>query len=87
MCNLLIRNGKSFRIEAGHWSESDVLDRVADGVKAAKIAKKLRNAKVGSIGKPFDGMGDFRVPADELRRTIGIDALFVDPLDAGTAFG
>ncbi|MCK4416840.1 MAG: hypothetical protein KAV99_01575, partial [Candidatus Latescibacteria bacterium] len=29
MCNLLIRNGKSFKIEAGHWEKSDVLDRVA----------------------------------------------------------
>ncbi|OUS74995.1 hypothetical protein B1748_19645 [Paenibacillus sp. MY03] len=87
MCNLLVRNGKNFRIEAGHWSESDVLDRVADNAKAAKIAKKLRNAKVGSIGKSFDGMGDFRVPADELRRAIGIDAIFVDPLDSDNVFG
>ncbi len=86
MCNLLIRKGKSFRIEAGHWADSDVLDRVADNAKAAKIAKKLSNAKVGSIGKPFDGMGDFRVPTDELRSEIGIEAIFVDPLDSGNAF-
>jgi len=86
MCNLLVRNGKRFWIEAGHWAESDVLDRVVEDVKAARIAKRLRNAKVGAIGKPFDGMGDFRVPADDLRRTIGIDAIFVDPQQAGNAF-
>ncbi len=82
MCNLLIRNGKRFRIEAGHWSESDVLDRVTDGVKAARLAIRMRNAKVGAIGKPFPGMGDFQLPADELRSSIGIETVEWDLWDA-----
>lgn len=75
MCNLLIRNGKRFQIEAGHWSESDVLNRVTDGVKAARLANRMRNARVGVIGRPFPGMGDFRVSAEELRSSIGIESV------------
>ncbi|MGX4585715.1 L-arabinose isomerase family protein [Paenibacillus chitinolyticus] len=82
MCNLLIRNGKRFQIEVGHWAESDVLDRVVDGVKAARLAQRLRGARVGAIGRPFPGMGDFQVPADELRSSIGIETVAWDLLDA-----
>jgi L-arabinose isomerase len=32
----------------------------------------MRNARVGIIGKPFEGMGDFIVPEDELEVSIGI---------------
>lgn len=84
MCNLLLRNGKRFHIEAGHWTESDVLDRAVDGVKAARLAGRLRGARVGAIGRPFPGMGDFQVPADELRLSIGIETVAWNLQDTDT---
>lgn len=72
MCNLLRRNGKHFEIFAGHWEKSDVIDRVARAAHAAKIAKAIKNARVGIIGKPFRGMGDFGIPYETLSETIGI---------------
>ncbi|RYI30398.1 hypothetical protein EVU96_08265 [Bacillus infantis] len=78
MCNLLIRNEKEFLIEAGHWKSSDVLDRVVAGVKAAKITKKMKTAKVGRIGDAFHGMGDFSVADDLLHSTIGIETISID---------
>ena len=72
MCNLLLRRGKEFLIEAGHWAESDVLDRVTDCVKAAGIAGVMKKARVGRIGSPFKGMGDFQLPEDVMSSTIGI---------------
>jgi L-arabinose isomerase len=78
MCNLLLRNGKPFLIEAGHWQESDVLERISDCVKAAAIAKSLKRARVGRIGGPFLGMGDFAVPSDRLRASIGIETIEFD---------
>ena len=71
MCNLLIRNGKSFVIEAGHWEKSDVLARVAALLPAARMASSMRNAKVGLIGESFKGMGDFHVTPTALASTIG----------------
>ncbi|HTO22459.1 MAG TPA: hypothetical protein VMQ10_08230 [Spirochaetia bacterium] len=71
MCNLLLRNGKPFVIEAGHWQKSDVLDRVAAHVLPARMAACMRRGKVGILGKPFKGMGDFYVPAEKIKSTIG----------------
>ncbi|GGD53163.1 L-arabinose isomerase family protein [Paenibacillus nasutitermitis] len=86
MCNLLIRNGKAFLIESGHWAESDVLERIADCVKASRIAGKLKQARVGRLGNPFQGMGDFAVPSDVLRSTIGISTIPFDLNESGSLF-
>ncbi|MBN1671936.1 MAG: hypothetical protein JXR37_12935 [Kiritimatiellae bacterium] len=81
MCNLLIRKGKRFQIEAGHWQQSDVLDRVAGWGRAARMAAAMRGARVGRIGEAFRGMGDFSVPSDVLKQTIGAETVAVTPAD------
>ncbi len=78
MCNLLLRNGKPFRVFAGHMDRSDVLARVAAAAKAAMVAHELRRARVGLVGEPFAGMGDFRVPFAELKRDLGIETVHYD---------
>ncbi|NLC68504.1 MAG: hypothetical protein GX754_06900 [Clostridiaceae bacterium] len=78
MCNLLIRNKKRFMIEVGHWEKSDVLDRVAGCIRSVKLAKNIKNARVGIVGEVFKGMGDFAVPADVLKSTIGIETINFD---------
>ncbi len=72
MCNLLVRNGKQFFIEAGHYSESDVIDRVIDRVKGIKLASSLKSSRVGTIGGAFAGMGDFRI-SEDLYGKMGIE--------------
>lgn len=72
MCNLLIRNGQVFRVCAGHLDHSDVLNQVYAACKAAMVAHELKKARVGLVGEPFAGMGDFRVPYGELKRELGI---------------
>jgi L-arabinose isomerase len=71
MCNLLLRNGKPFLIEAGHWQRSDVLDRIAALAVPARMAAVIRRATVGIMGTPFKGMGDFNVTPARIRTTIG----------------
>jgi L-arabinose isomerase len=78
LCNLLVRKGKRFCIEVGHWRESDVLSRVAERARAARAADRLRRSRVGLIGEPFRGMGDFAVPPRRLRRDIGIHVVHFD---------
>jgi L-arabinose isomerase len=78
MCNLLIRYGKAFQIETGHWKESDVIDRVVGWAHAAALAERMKNARVGTIGNPFKGMGDFFVPKDKLKTLIGIETIECD---------
>ncbi len=77
MCNLLIRNGKPFEIEAGHWQTSDVLDRVAAWARAAKLASAMRSARIGRIGDAFAGMGDFAV-SDDVLAAMGVQVVECD---------
>ncbi len=72
MCSMLVRNKRAFFLEAGHWSQSGVLDRVAAWARAARTAACLRNMKVGLVGEPFKGMGDFQVAEDVLKSEIGL---------------
>jgi L-arabinose isomerase len=78
LCNLLLRRGKPFRLEVGHWERSDVLDRVARGVLAAHMAARMRSTRASLIGEPFKGMGDFYVSPADLKKTIGIETCLLD---------
>ena len=75
LCNLLLRLGKPFALEAGHWQESGVLDRAAAWGRAAGLAAAMRRARVGLIGEPFAGMGDFAVPFPLLKESIGLEVV------------
>ena len=78
LCNLLRRNHKSYSVFAGHYLESDVLKRTARACRGAIIAKRMRTARVGLVGGPFAGMGDFCVPFEELKETIGLSIVPYD---------
>ena len=72
MCSMFTRKGVPYAIAAGHWQESDVIDRVCGYISAAASAMALKGAKVGLIGESFAGMGDFRVDYRELADRFGI---------------
>lgn len=78
MCNMLLRSRKPFRIEAGHWEKSDVLDRVASWARAALVCRNIKSARVGRIGEPFKGMGDFAVETGVLEEQIGVKTVVCD---------
>jgi len=76
MCNLLLRNGKNFVIEAGHWKESDVIDRLCR--KIIEQPTGMYGTRVGIIGSPFKGMGDFTVGFEVLKERMGIETVDCD---------
>ena len=78
MCNLLTRNRKSFRIFAGHMEYSNVIERVAQAARAAMMAKKIKQARVGLVGGAFRGMGDFQIDLAELQKDLGIRVIPYD---------
>ena len=71
-CNLLSRRDRQFSIDAGHWKESDVIDRTVSTIRGISAAKGFRNQRVGIVGRPFHGMGDFAVTFDQLEERFGI---------------
>ena len=72
MCSMLKRYEKPYAIAAGHYLESDCIERVCGYVRAAKAATALSSAKVGLVGGSFDGMGDFLVSRQELKERFNI---------------
>ncbi|MBE7024573.1 MAG: hypothetical protein E7408_00760 [Ruminococcaceae bacterium] len=79
MCSMLIRYGKPFAIAAGHFPDSDCVDRATGFVRAAVAARALKTAKVALVGGAFDGMGDFTVSPAELKKTFGITVNDAEP--------
>ncbi len=79
LCNMLLRNGKHFMLETGHWQQSDVLTRVAADIKACIAAAAMKTARVGIIGRPFSGMGDFAIPFADLKKLIGMEVIQATP--------
>ena len=72
---MLRRKDKHFMLEAGHWQQSDVLTRVAADFKACIAATAMKTARVGIIGRPFPGMGDFAIPFADLKKNIGMEVI------------
>ena len=81
MCSMLKRYGKPYVIAAGHYLESDCIDKTCSYVKAAIAANALNGAKVGLVGGAFDGMGDFSVEPAELKERFGITIENLDAAD------
>lgn len=78
MTNMLLRRGKAYAIAAGHFPQSDVIEKAARLVKAAAGARSLKGSRVGTIGGSFDGMGDFLISDEELLSTFGVTAVYSD---------
>jgi len=70
--SMLRRRRRPFEIVAGHDADPQVLDRVAENVRAAVAAGALRGSRVLRVGHTFAGMGDFCVEEDVLADKLGI---------------
>jgi L-arabinose isomerase len=73
MCNMLNRRKKPYEIFAGHYQHSDVLDRVTRYCRGTQMGAAFHSARVGLVGSPFCGMGDFYVPFEELNERFGLN--------------
>lgn len=59
--NVLVRSGKPFGMESGHYSDQAALTGLADWLNAAKAIQFAKRMRVGRLGNPFQDMGDFGV--------------------------
>ena len=79
MCCMLRKNHRPYYICAGHAFHSDVVQRVVNYCRAAAAAKFFRNAKIGSVGGSFVGMGDFLISDERFRSDIGAQVSYMTP--------
>ncbi len=78
MCNLLKRNGRGYQICVGH-AKDGVVAETAALCRAAAAAKAFRNARIGSAGGSFAGMGDFKVSDEYYKASIGAEVVYMTP--------
>jgi L-arabinose isomerase len=71
LANVLLRAGVRFHYVTSHLHDPNGVDELNDFFAAAAAARRLRGAKIGMLGYPFPGMGDFAVDATHFEATLG----------------
>ncbi len=79
LANILLRAGKKYHIVAGHMSDPSVADKAVRWCHAAMATRFWRKMRVGRIGDPFEGMGDFSVDLTALQSVVGPQVFLVSP--------
>ena len=71
LCNVLIRAGAPFGYVTSHLDDEGAVEELAGTLRAAAGAERLRRFRLGLIGYPFSGMGDFGLDTTHLATTLG----------------
>jgi L-arabinose isomerase len=83
LASLLRRQGRSYTLAVGALNDPRLLSRAEAWARAARARHALRRMRVGRIGESFEGMGDFRVSDDFLRRSVGPTVVPIDVAHLG----
>ena len=73
LCNVLLRSGVKFGYVTSHVRDEDGLKELEDFFAAASAVQRLRNARLGLLGYPFPGMGDFALDTTHMSATLGCE--------------
>lgn len=71
LANVLVRSGVPFHYVTSHVVDPDALGELSNWFVAASAVAALRRARLGLIGYPFPGMGDFALDTTHLVATLG----------------
>ena len=71
LANVLTRAGVRFHYVTGPANDPQGLAELGDFFAAAAAVRRLHSAKIGLLGHPFPGMGDFAVDTTHLTATLG----------------
>ena len=85
LTSALRRSGRDFFTVTGSIDDEAALKRLGGYLAAARAAARLRNAKVGLIGAPYEGMTDMMQDNLAVLDTFGATCWPVDPEDVASA--
>lgn len=71
LCNVLVRTSVPFQYVTSHLSDPGMTDKLAACFHAARAWGKVRRSRVGLLGYPFPGMGDFGLDTTHLAGSLG----------------
>ncbi len=73
LCNVLLRAGVNFEYVTSHLSDEGATVGLADFFAAAAAVSRLRSARLGLLGYPCPGMGDFALDTTHMVATLGCE--------------
>ncbi len=71
--NVLLRSGVRFQYLTAHPRDAEGRETLRDFCQAARAVARLREARLGLLGYPFPGMGDFALDTTHLVATLGCE--------------
>ncbi len=71
LANVLTRSGVPFHYVTSPDNDAAGLEELGDFFAAAAAVNRLRSARVGLLGYPFPGMGDFAVDTTRMAASLG----------------
>lgn len=72
LANVLLRAGREFHIVTGHYRDERTLKQVRSWCDAARTAAWMRHMRIGLLGYPMEGMGDFGVDETAFLAQVGV---------------
>jgi len=79
--NAMVRSGRSFHVITDDWHQPSFVDAVGAWARAAAAVTRWKALKVAVFGYAMNGMGDIRVDAHALIRSLGPQIDSVAPGD------
>ncbi len=81
LCNVLCRSGVRFEYRTSHLRDPGALDALSDFFVSAAAVRRLRTARLGLLGYPFPGMGDFALDTTHMTATLGCEHVMLSVED------
>ena len=71
LCNVLVRSGVPFGYVTSHLDDPAAVAALTDHIRAGYAVSRLGRARLGLLGYPFPGMGDFGLDTTMMATTLG----------------
>jgi len=84
---VLLRTGRDFEMVTSHWDDPEGRRRVKEIITAAAVQRRLRTARIGLVGHPFEGMTDLMFDGLSLRQDVGPVVWPLEPEKIAVRFG
>jgi L-arabinose isomerase len=73
LANVLLRARRPFHLVTGHYQDQGVLAEVRAWCDAARTAAFTRHMRIGLVGYPMEGMGDFGLDETAFLSQVGVE--------------
>ena len=77
LTSVLKRIGRDFIVISGYWKDEKILEKLARTLRITKIISILKTTRIGLLGYPLQGMGDFNLDETILLSKLGPEVIHI----------